>query len=499
MGDVATVAGSTHIVAEDGGRGNRQGNSWSVWLTFLPRERWYLCTTMAERRRDAHGGLGVVFRGLTPGPPYFCALLPSRPLNLYHTLRLRHRSSGRVAKLEGFVTVDAPVRRRGRSPVARRLEQIPASGIRRFFDLAPDVISLSIGQPDYVTPSRIVDAAHRALDAGHTGYTSNSGLLELREAVTVLLRRLYGLDYDPESEVLITTGVSEGLNVAFQALLDTGDEVLVPEPSYVAYAPNIELPGGRMVTVPTAAADGFRPKIAALEAAVTSRTKVLMLGYPSNPTGAVLLPEDIAALSAFVERHDLFVVADEIYDRLTYGVTHQSFAAAPGMRDRTLLLGGFSKAYAMTGWRLGWLAAPPDILEGVMRIHQYVMMSAPTLSQHAAIEAALYAEEDVQLMVAGYARRRALLVEGLNRIGLSCPLPMGAFYAFPNISVTGMSDLDFCDRLLTEERVAVVPGSAFGPSGRGHVRVCYAADDRDITEALARIDRFVRRNLAAIK
>jgi aminotransferase len=385
---------------------------------------------------------------------------------------------------------------RGRQAVSRRIHQIPTSGIRRFFDVLatmPDVISLGVGEPDFVTPWHISAAAIEAIERGETGYTSNFGLLALRAAVSDLLDRRYGVSYDPATEVLITTGVSEGLNVAFQALLDPGDEVLIPEPYYVAYPPNAVLAGGVVVTVPTDEAHEFRVQAADIEAACTERTKVLMLGYPSNPTGAVLLPDDLAAIAAVVERHDLYVVADEIYDRLTYGVEHVSFASLPGMRERTVLLGGFSKTYAMTGWRLGWAAAPAEILEALMKVHQYVMMCAPTSTQYAGIEALTNGEEDVRAMVAEYDSRRRVMVEGFNRVGLRCFEPRGAFYCFPDISSTGMTDVTFSERLLLEERVAVIPGSAFGQSGAGHVRACYATSLDQITEALCRIERFVAR------
>jgi aminotransferase len=386
--------------------------------------------------------------------------------------------------------------RTGRRAVSRRVEEIPASGIRRFFDIIAtmdDVISLGVGEPDFTTPAPIRAAAIESIDRGATSYTSNYGLLELRHAISDLLDRRYGVLYDPGAEIVVTTGVSEGLNIAFQALLDPGDEVLMPEPYYVAYPPNVILAGGTVVTVPTTQEHEFRVRVEDLERAVTERTKALMLGYPSNPTGAVLSEDDLCAIAEFVGRHDLYVVSDEIYDRLTYGVEHISIAAMPGMRERTILLGGFSKAYAMTGWRLGWAAAPRDLLEAMMKVHQYVMMSAPTPAQFAGLEAITAGEEHVRAMVAEYDRRRRVMVEGFNRIGLSCFEPRGAFYCFPDISSTGLTDETFSERLLWEERVAVVPGSAFGRSGAGHVRACYAASLEEIEEALRRIGRFVTR------
>lgn len=392
--------------------------------------------------------------------------------------------------------------RRGRQAVSRRIEAIPASGIRRFFDVVAsmdDVISLGVGEPDFVTPGHIAAAAIAAIERGETHYTSNFGLIELRRAVSDHLDRHYGLLYDPATELLITTGVSEGLNITFQALLDPGDEVLIPEPYYVAYPPNAILAGGVVVTVPTHEEHEFRVQAADIEAAITERTKVLMLGYPSNPTGAVLTRADLEAIAAVVERYDLFVVADEIYDRLTYGVAHISFPSLPGMRARTVLLGGFSKAYAMTGWRLGWAAAPAHILEAIMKVHQYVMMCAPTDAQYAGLEALTNGEEDVRAMVAEYDHRRQVMVRGFNRIGLHCFEPRGAFYCFPDVSSTGLSDVAFSERLLAEERVAVIPGSAFGRAGAGHVRACYATSLAEIEEALCRIERFVRRSRNGVR
>ena len=384
-----------------------------------------------------------------------------------------------------------------RGQTSRRVASIPASGIRRFFDLLAsmeNVISLGVGEPDFVTPLKIRNAGIRAIEEGRTRYTSNFGILELREAVSAHLDRRYGVSYDPTTEVIITTGVSEGLAIAFQAILDDGDEVLGPDPCFVAYQPAVVLAGGVFVPVPTSVENGFRVQAEDLESRITPRTKAIMLGYPANPTGAVMEREDLLAVAEVAARHDLFVVSDEIYDRLVYGVEHTCFASLPGMRDRTILLGGFSKAYAMTGWRLAWAAARPDVLEAMMKVHQYVMMSAPTMSQHAGLEALASGEEDVRGMVAEYDRRRRLIVDGFNSIGLSCFEPLGAFYAFPSIAVTSLSDEEFAEKLLHEERVAVVPGSAFGEQGRGHVRACYATSYENIERALEAIGRFVQRH-----
>jgi aminotransferase len=374
---------------------------------------------------------------------------------------------------------------------------IPASGIRRFFDLLASmdsVISLGVGEPDFVTPLKIRNAGIRAIEEGRTGYTSNFGIVELREAAVAHLDHLYGVSYDPATEFIITTGVSEGLSIAFLAILDDGDEVLCSDPCYVAYMPAVVLAGGVFVPVPTSVENGFRVRAEDLESRITPRTKAIMLGYPANPTGAVMERQDLLAVAEVAARHDLFVVSDEIYDRLVYGVEHTCFASLPGMRDRTILLGGFSKAYAMTGWRLAWAAARPGVLEAMMKVHQYVMMSAPTLSQYAGLEALASGEEDVRGMVAEYDRRRHLIVNGFNSIGLRCFEPRGAFYAFPSIAVTGLSDEEFAEKLLHEERVVVVPGSAFGEQGRGYVRACYATSYENIERALEAMGRFVQRH-----
>jgi aminotransferase len=387
--------------------------------------------------------------------------------------------------------------------VSAKLDLVSASGIRRFFELiatTDGVISLGVGEPDFPTPNHISQAAIRAIENDETAYTSNYGLIELRESVARHLNRLYGLSYDPESEIIMSTGVSEGLNLATQALLDNDDEVLSPDPSYVAYMPNVVFAGGRFVTVPTKASNGFRLEAAALEAAITPATKAVLLGYPANPTGAVMDREGLEAIADVCRRHDLFVISDEIYDRLLYdGAEHTCIASLPGMKERTILLGGFSKAYAMTGWRLGWVCAPQFITDAMMKVHQYVMMSAPTAAQFAAIEALENGEEDARGMLAEYARRRELVIKSCREMSLDLVEPKGAFYAFPSIVSTGLEDEEFAGRLLLEEKVAVVPGSAFGPGGRGHVRICYAQDYDLLTEAMTRMARFVHRYRAAVK
>ncbi|MCS6881973.1 MAG: aminotransferase class I/II-fold pyridoxal phosphate-dependent enzyme [Oscillochloridaceae bacterium] len=383
----------------------------------------------------------------------------------------------------------------GSQRIARRIRAVPPSGIRRFFDIAasmPDVISLGVGEPDAMTPADIRAAGQRSIDQT-TAYTSNSGLLELRVALAAHLNRLYGADYDPEDELLMTVGASEAMLIAALAVLDPDDEVLVPEPCFVAYPAAVLFADAKPVYVPTYVEEGFQVGGAALEAAITRRTKAILIGYPNNPTGAVLSRERMLEVAAVAERHDLLVISDEIYDRLVYGVEHTCFAALPGMRERTILIGGFSKAYAMTGWRLGWLAAPAEIAAAARKVHQYAIMSAPTMSQYAGLAALRFGEESVRAMREEYDRRRRVVVGGLRQIGLPTFEPQGAFYAFPYIGHLGMSSEEFCERLLTEERVAVIPGDAFGPSGAGHARVCYATALDKIEAALERIERFVRR------
>jgi aminotransferase len=380
--------------------------------------------------------------------------------------------------------------------LAARVGAVAPSGIRRFFDLLAtmdDVISLGVGEPDFDTPAPIVEAGIASLQRGRTHYTSNYGTLELRRALADQLEARYGVRYDPTREILITVGASEAVDLALRATCDPGDEVVLHEPSYVAYAPAVIFAGGVVRHVATRLEDDFALDPAAVEAAITPRTKALFLGYPCNPTGAVL-PDDVQdELARIAERHDLLVYSDEIYDRLAYGsYRHRPFSARPGMRERTILMGGFSKAYAMTGWRVGWLCAPAAILEGIVKVHQYGIMSAPTTAQDAALVALTDGDDDVRRMVTEYDRRRRMFVDGLNAIGLRTFEPRGAFYAFPEVtSATGLSSEAFAQALLEEEHVAVVPGTAFGPSGEGHVRACYATAYEQLEEALVRIGRFV--------
>ncbi len=379
--------------------------------------------------------------------------------------------------------------------LSERVRAVPPSGIRKFFDVIatmPDVISLGVGEPDFATPPQVVEEGVRSLRAGRTHYTSNYGTIELRRALAKHLERLYAVSYNPETEICITVGASEAVAATMAALVDPGDEVVLHEPSYVAYLPSVLFNGGEAVFVPTSAADAFALDPAQLEAAITPRTKIIFLGYPCNPTGAVLDEVKLRAIAEIAVRHDLIVVSDEIYDRLVYGGhRHVAISSLRGMRDRTVLIGGFSKAYAMTGWRVGYVCAPADLLEGIVKVHQYEIMSAPTIAQDAAAVALTTAEVDVDRMRLEYDRRRRMFVDGLNDIGLPTPEPLGAFYAFPNISSTGLTSEQFSERLLFEHEVAVIPGSAFGPSGEGHVRATLATSYEDLEEALVRIRRFV--------
>ena len=381
--------------------------------------------------------------------------------------------------------------------LAKHVATLKPSGIRKFFDIVAtmeDVISLGIGEPDFVTPEPILQSGIKALQAGETHYTSNAGIFELREALSRHLRERHRLDYDPNHEIVITVGVSEALYLAMSAILNPGEEVIIPTPCFVSYQPEVILAGGVPIELPTKAEDGFQVQPAELEAAVTPRTKAILIGYPNNPTGAVASLETLQKVAEIAQKHDLVVISDEIYDRLVYGVKHISFATLPGMKERTITLGGFSKDYAMTGWRVGYAAGPANIIQGLIRIHQYTIMSAPTVSQYAALEALNNGEKYVQEMVAQYNERRQLIVNGLNRLGLHTIEPKGAFYAFPDIRISGFDDEIFAQKLLEEERVAVVPGSAFGPGGEGHVRCSYATAKDKIEEALRRMEHFISRH-----
>jgi len=377
-----------------------------------------------------------------------------------------------------------------------RVGRIPASGIRRFFDLvsgAEGAISLGVGEPDFVTPERFREAAIRSIREGRTKYTSNYGIRALREAIAEHTERLRGIRYEPTGEILVTVGVSEAVDLALRATLNEGDEVILADPSYVAYVPGIVLAGGVPVPVATREEHAFRLRPIDVERAITPRTRAILLGFPNNPTGAVLEPGDVEGIARLARRHDLIVYADEIYDRLVYGAEHRSIVGEPGMKERSVYLAGFSKSYAMTGWRVGYACAPAEVIEQMMKIHQYTVMCVPTAGQYAALEALRTGEPEVQRMVAEYDRRRKGMWERFNAMGLPTFEPRGAFYCFPNVTSTGLGDDEFAARLFEEERVVVVPGSAFGERGAGHVRACYAASTELIEEACERIERFVKR------
>ncbi len=377
-----------------------------------------------------------------------------------------------------------------------KVGRIPASGIRRFFDLVASVdgaISLGIGEPDFITPEPFREAAIRSVRDGRTKYTSNYGILALRQAIAAHTRRLRGVEYDPAGEIIVTVGVSEAVDLALRATLNEGDEVILADPSYVAYVPGIVLAGGVAVPVPTRERDAFRLLPEDVARAITPRTRAILLGFPNNPTGAALEQKDVEGIATLAREHDLLVYADEIYDRLVYGSEHRSIVGLEGMKERTVYLAGFSKSYAMTGWRVGYACAPAEIVEQMMKIHQYTVMCVPTAGQYAALEALEHGEPEVMRMVAEYDARRRYMWGRLNAMGLPCFEPRGAFYCFPNVGVTGLSDDEFATRLLEEEKVVVVPGSAFGERGAGHVRMCYAASMPQIEEACDRIERFVGR------
>ena len=379
------------------------------------------------------------------------------------------------------------------SPV---VQAIPPSGIRRFFDIAAemeDVISLGVGEPDFVTPWSIRESCVYGLEQGYTSYTANRGLLELREEICALQKRNFNIDYDPKTNVLVTVGVSEALDIAMRAILTPGDEILIPEPCYVSYKACASLAGAVPVAVPAKIENNFSITPADLEAHVTDKTKALLIGYPNNPTGAILTKEQLMDIAKFAQKHDLIVISDEIYGDLTYGgERHVCFAGLPGMRDRTILLNGFSKAYAMTGWRIGYAMSNPAIISAMTKIHQYTMLCAPITAQIAAVEALRHGEKYMKKMVSEYDKRRRLIYDGLTNAGLKCFEPKGAFYIFPDITSTGLTSEEFAEQLLMKEHVALVPGTAFGQCGEGYVRCSYATSVTKISEAIARIEHFVQ-------
>lgn len=379
--------------------------------------------------------------------------------------------------------------------LAQRVIELKPSGIRKFFDIVSkmeDVITLGIGEPDFTTPQPILEAGIEALRQGETHYTSPAGIYELREAIADLLEEKYQVPYNPDDEVLVSVGVSEALYLALTAVIDPGDEIIIPTPCFISYQAEVLLAGGIPVEIPGTMENGFQPEPERIEAAVTPKTKAIFIGFPNNPTGTVATRENLLAISRIAEKYDLLVISDEIYDQLVYGVKHVCFASLPGMKGRTITLGGFSKSYAMTGWRVGYAAAPAAILKGLLRIHQYTVMSAPAVSQLAALAAIRVGADHAEEMRQKYDRRRQLIVSGLNEIGLETFLPQGAFYAFPRIISTGMDDQTFAQRLLEEAKVAVVPGSAFGAGGEGFVRCSYATKYEEIEKALERIRKFVK-------
>ncbi len=379
--------------------------------------------------------------------------------------------------------------------LSEKVKQIKPSGIRKFFDIAASmegVISLGVGEPDFPTPAHIRDAGINSILEKGTTYTANVGLIELRRAISKYLESRFGVEYDPADQVLVTVGASEAVDLALRAVVNPGDEVLVPEPTYVSYAPSAILAGGVAVAVPTYEKDDFRLTADVIRELITPKTKAIVFCYPNNPTGAVMEKEDLRAIADVLREHDILVIADEIYAELVYGIEHTSMATLPGMYEKTLLINGFSKAFSMTGWRLGYACGPTDLIEAMKKIHQYVIMCAPTMSQWAAIEALENGMPAVREMVGEYDKRRQIIVQGFRDMGLSCFEPKGAFYCFPRISDLGMSSDEFCNRLLEAEKVAVVPGSAFGDSGEGYIRVSYAYSIDSIKQALVKIERFIQ-------
>jgi aminotransferase len=382
-----------------------------------------------------------------------------------------------------------------RNFVSQRAQEIPPSGIRKFFDLVltmDDVVSLGVGEPDFNTPWNICESSIYSIEQGGTSYTSNRGLQALRDTLSRYLAQHYGVNYDSNNEMIITTGVSEALDIAVRAVTDPGDEILVAQPSYVSYGPCITLAGGMPVPLRCTEKDHFKINPDALAEQITPKTKAMVMNFPNNPTGGVMTKSDLKAVADIIIDHDLLLISDEVYAELTYEGSHCAAATVSDLWERTITLNGFSKAYAMTGWRIGYLCAPKELSDAALKIHQYVMLCAPVMGQVGALEALRSAEEDKNSMVNEYRLRRNLFVAGLNRIGLSCHVPEGAFYAFPSVEKTGLSDTEFAERLLTEQKVAVVPGSVFGEGGEGHLRCAYAVSRKELGVALERMDRFLQ-------
>ena len=378
--------------------------------------------------------------------------------------------------------------------LSQRIQEVPPSGIRKYFDIMAemdDAISLGVGEPDFQTPWHIRDAGIYSLEKGFTKYTPNAGLSDLRRAICRYLKRRFDLEYQPIGQTLVTVGGSEGLDLAFRCLLEPGDEVIIPTPSFVCYGPLVSMIHGVPVYVETKVENEFRLTPEELKAAITPRPKILVLPFPNNPTGGIMHREDLEALAEVLRGTNIMVVSDEIYAELTYGQHHVSMANIPDMYERTIVINGFSKAYSMTGWRMGYVCGPKELIAAMTKLHQYGIMSAPTTSQYAAIEAMEHGDRDIETMKQEYDGRRRFLVDGFRQLGLDCFEPRGAFYVFPCIRSTGLSSEEFCDRFLEQEHVAVIPGSAFGPGGEGFVRACYAASMKNLTEALTRLERFL--------
>ncbi|WP_026700548.1 aminotransferase [Salibacterium aidingense] len=386
---------------------------------------------------------------------------------------------------------------RKKNRLSEAVQNIRPSGIRRFFDMAStmeDVISLGVGEPDFVTPWNVREASIDSMERGYTAYTANPGIIELREAIAGYLEQQFQTPYDPEKEMIVTVGASEAIDIAVRATVNPGEEVIVVEPGFVSYAPIVSLAGGKPVPLGTRKEYAFKLTKEELESVITPNTKAIMLSFPNNPTGAVMTKEDLAPLADVIEKHDLLVLSDEIYAELSYDHSHYSVAKLPGMKERTILISGFSKAYAMTGWRLGFVCAPPDITAAMLKIHQYTMMCASTPAQFGALEALKSGRDDVERMITSYKQRRNYIVKSFSEIGLSCHSPGGAFYAFPSIEDTGMTSDEFAEGLLKEEHVAVVPGNVFGEGGEGHIRCSYATSMESLETAVERMGRFLRKH-----
>ena len=381
--------------------------------------------------------------------------------------------------------------------ISPTVKNIPPSGIRKFFDLVnemKDAISLSIGEPDFITPWGIREAGIYSLEKGHTHYSPNAGFINLREEISKYIKRKNNVCYDPKTQVLVTVGGSEGIDIALRALVSPGDEVIIPEPSFVAYKPCAILAGAKPVVIELKAQNEFKLTVEELKNAITKKTKALILPFPNNPTGAVMTAKELEGIAKVLKDKDIMVISDEIYSELTYGGKHASISGFEGMKDKTIVINGFSKAYAMTGWRLGYVCGHPEIISAMYKIHQFAIMCSPTTAQYAAIEALKNCDEEIQMMAKEYNQRRRLMVDGFRKAGLDCFEPFGAFYVFPDIRSTGMSSEEFCEKLLLEEKVAVVPGTAFGDCGQGFIRACYAYSTENIIEAMKKIKSFVKRH-----